>query len=604
MNNSMNLEKISFVVVSLFLVLSVGAMVTMKIGGTTESSGSSSEVILIKLSEVLKGDIISLNAQSYNNTWLNFDWTDYYIKVNNNSELSIANSDYTISFWIKPITSTFSSGASSGYTEFLGKGDAGQHEYSFRLYNSTGAYPNALQFVGQSLGGSSASNTRLTPVLNEWNFITATKNSSHISIYLNGELEDRDTYSITMEEGIENLNIGTKRGGSSWFNGSLDNIIFYNKSLDEKSIKKLYREGILGSNYGIGIPVLSFHQVITPANSQSKVTPDFFNQTITWLDNQGFETITYKNYYDWKNGEYKLPNKPLLITFDDGSLTDYTTAFPIMQEHNFIANDFIVTNRTNNPNDFTYSMNWTHVKALKNAGWLIGSHTHTNKDLLTLSESERLYELNTSKFYLTQNLGTDFFVFQYVYNSNNDTTDTECSQYYNICNGFGSVDIETRMDTYLYKRANLTHESGSPIGTRRNSMHNYTTLEQIINLVSFNDNITLHLKLNENQETTAYDSSTNQNDGTIYNPLWENDNSLVNLTNAVDYVLSGATFTILNSAYSWSWINVTYDYVTNSNPSSNVGSQIINKMVDWAGIIIILALLPIFFILLKKQRKY
>jgi len=76
---------------------------------------------------------------------------------------------------------------------------------------------------------------------------------------------------------------------------------------------------------------------------------------------------------------------PLLaITFDDGNASDFTTAFPLMQEYGIPGTTYITTSLIGKVNHLT----WEQVRLLEQAGWTIGCHSHTHPYLSELSREE------------------------------------------------------------------------------------------------------------------------------------------------------------------------------------------------------------------------
>ncbi|MCK5451870.1 MAG: hypothetical protein KAI51_00360, partial [Candidatus Aenigmarchaeota archaeon] len=175
------------------------------------------------------GDVSTLN-----NAWLSFDGIDDYVEVADADELSVSNTGkFTVSFWIKPATSEFEGSSASGYREILGKGSSGEHEYLVRFFNSSVSGANTILFILQSLAGSSHGTTRSSKInTNEWNLVTATVDATQVCIYSNGDKDDCDTYSIPIGSGTAPLRMGTKRKTTKdWFNGSMDDIKIWNKTL-------------------------------------------------------------------------------------------------------------------------------------------------------------------------------------------------------------------------------------------------------------------------------------------------------------------------------------------------------------------------------------
>ena len=81
------------------------------------------------------------------------------------------------------------------------------------------------------------------------------------------------------------------------------------------------------------------------------------------------------------------------ITFDDGPLSIYTQALPLLESKGVKATAYIVPTWLSLP-DY---MNWDQVAELHEAGWVIGSHTMTHQKLPTLADSSLDYEIRQAK---------------------------------------------------------------------------------------------------------------------------------------------------------------------------------------------------------------
>ncbi len=101
-----------------------------------------------------------------------------------------------------------------------------------------------------------------------------------------------------------------------------------------------------------------------------------------------------------KNGTVPIfPNTT--ITFDDGDVTNYTHAYPILKEFGLKAYFFILVSRVRTPGYMT----WDEIKALRDAGMAIGSHGMTHRILTGLNDGEIEHELKESKRVLEEMLG-------------------------------------------------------------------------------------------------------------------------------------------------------------------------------------------------------
>ena len=107
------------------------------------------------------------------------------------------------------------------------------------------------------------------------------------------------------------------------------------------------------------IAVLCYHNLATQQEKQNfpeeadwTITIDNFKQQLEYLKKNNYKTLTMDEFYKWKNNELDLPYKSVLITFDDGFLSNYQYAFPLLKEYGMNATVFVVgsfiDNSTNN----------------------------------------------------------------------------------------------------------------------------------------------------------------------------------------------------------------------------------------------------------------
>jgi peptidoglycan/xylan/chitin deacetylase (PgdA/CDA1 family) len=89
------------------------------------------------------------------------------------------------------------------------------------------------------------------------------------------------------------------------------------------------------------------------------------------------------------------------LTFDDGDITNYTKALPILREFGVKASFFIIGEWVG----ASGYMNWREIKELKDHGMTIGSHGMTHRILTGLNDKDLDYELRESKRLLEKNLG-------------------------------------------------------------------------------------------------------------------------------------------------------------------------------------------------------
>jgi peptidoglycan/xylan/chitin deacetylase (PgdA/CDA1 family) len=125
------------------------------------------------------------------------------------------------------------------------------------------------------------------------------------------------------------------------------------------------------------VPVLCYHQIRDWKPTDSKSAKDYivpvetFKAHLKMLADSGYQTILPDEYYAYLNLGIPLPDKPIMLTFDDTEENQYAIAAPEMKKYDFKAVYFIMTVSLGRPK----YMSKDQVKQLSEAGHVIGSHT-------------------------------------------------------------------------------------------------------------------------------------------------------------------------------------------------------------------------------------
>src|SRR5690606_22491480 len=99
--------------------------------------------------------------------------------------------------------------------------------------------------------------------------------------------------------------------------------------------------GKAGMSNAPNVPVLMYHHV-TPAGGMIAVTPEVFEQQIAGLARAGYTSLGTAQLAEYLAGG-QVPEKSVLITFDDGYLNNWIYAHPVLQRHGMKAVLFLVT---------------------------------------------------------------------------------------------------------------------------------------------------------------------------------------------------------------------------------------------------------------------
>jgi peptidoglycan/xylan/chitin deacetylase (PgdA/CDA1 family) len=97
----------------------------------------------------------------------------------------------------------------------------------------------------------------------------------------------------------------------------------------------------------------------------------------------------------------RVDSRSVVITFDDGLISDFATVFPVLAQRSLTAHFFVNTANVGKPG----YMNWTQIREMDGAGMQIGSHGHQHVDHSQPSEQTLIKELRMSREMLQAELG-------------------------------------------------------------------------------------------------------------------------------------------------------------------------------------------------------
>ena len=141
------------------------------------------------------------------------------------------------------------------------------------------------------------------------------------------------------------------------------------------------------------IPVLMYHHIgeLPKGSDQIRagltISKDEFSQQLNQLYNNGYRTVTLREFMNFLEYNESLPDKSIMITFDDGYKDAFENAIPLLQEHSYKAVFAIITNFIDRPEYAT----WGDVSLAYQNGFDIVSHSQTHFDAYNV-DAERLRE--------------------------------------------------------------------------------------------------------------------------------------------------------------------------------------------------------------------
>ncbi len=168
-----------------------------------------------------------------------------------------------------------------------------------------------------------------------------------------------------------------------------------------------------------GFPILEYHMVTDnpPIDAEVyNVPPEEFAAQLDYLQQKGYTTLTLQEFMRAKHGKLTMPDKPIVLTFDDGYANIYTEMLPILEAHGMKAVVYVISNELGKDGYLTLEQ----VKDLQLRGVEIGSHTADHLALVGLEGEFLLNQVRNSKIYLEWSGLDTIYSFSYpngAYNS-------------------------------------------------------------------------------------------------------------------------------------------------------------------------------------------
>lgn len=159
----------------------------------------------------------------------------------------------------------------------------------------------------------------------------------------------------------------------------------------------------------MGIVVLMYHAVVDDDVSSTydhhySVSQNTFRQHVEFISKQDYLIQTIPSLLSKNNLQR---DGSVCVTFDDGAITDYDVAFPILCANNAKADFFINSSNVGSPG----FLDWQQIREMQKHGMSIQSHGHSHRYFDDLTDTEIRSELDTSKKSIEDNTGVEVSVF-------------------------------------------------------------------------------------------------------------------------------------------------------------------------------------------------
>jgi len=165
------------------------------------------------------------------------------------------------------------------------------------------------------------------------------------------------------------------------------------------------------------VPVLMYHYIsIPPPDADAirldlSVTPQAFDEQMAFLVSNGYRTVRVSDVVEHLLSGAPLPEKPIVLTFDDGYADNYEAALPILKKYGMTATFYVIAKFTENQRP-GYAT-WDQLREMANAGMEIGSHSMDHSDLRGRSIAFLTDQIARSKQIIESRLGITVKTFSY-----------------------------------------------------------------------------------------------------------------------------------------------------------------------------------------------
>ena len=168
------------------------------------------------------------------------------------------------------------------------------------------------------------------------------------------------------------------------------------------------------------VPVLCYHQIRDWRASDGKraqddiIAPARFKEHIKMLADSGYHSILPDQLYDYLVYGKKLPEKPIMLTFDDTDLDQFEVAAPTLKKYGYKGVYFIMTVAIGKKGRIAY-MNKAQIKQLSDEGNTIASHTYDHKNFAQFTAEDWKIQIEKPNQTLSEITGKKIEYFAYPY---------------------------------------------------------------------------------------------------------------------------------------------------------------------------------------------
>ncbi len=174
--------------------------------------------------------------------------------------------------------------------------------------------------------------------------------------------------------------------------------------------------------FDVPFGILMYHHIDHSVRFTAKklsVTPENLEKQVTFILGRGYHFVTLDQAFEYFARDGRAPTHTLVLTFDDGYRSFYTSVFPLLKKYQIPASLYVINQDIGKRGNVT----WDMMKEMIKSGFVeIGVHTVNHRPLSKLSESSQRFQLEESKRELERGLGIPITTVVYPFGRYNSTT--------------------------------------------------------------------------------------------------------------------------------------------------------------------------------------
>jgi peptidoglycan/xylan/chitin deacetylase (PgdA/CDA1 family) len=189
------------------------------------------------------------------------------------------------------------------------------------------------------------------------------------------------------------------------------------------------------------VPILMYHYISVPPASAGavrrdlSVTTERFEAQLQYLRDAGYTGITLDDLAMALETGAPLPDRPIILTFDDGYRDHYYNAYPLLQKYGFPGTFFLITSFLDNGRE--EYLTWDQVTEMHAGGMEFGAHGYTHDDLRNRSVDYLVWQMLGPRQAIEERIGEPVHWFCYPSGYYDDLTIRVCQS----ANYWGAVVI-------------------------------------------------------------------------------------------------------------------------------------------------------------------